>query len=394
LIFFHPDEVIVFSKFEKQNKHVLSNSSSNEKLYQIALTLLPNVGSVLAKNLIAYCGSVENVFKTSKGKLEKIPMIGKERAELIACADVMKEAEAELKFTQKYNIETIFFTDKNYPYRLKECSDSPALLYYKGNANLNAEKIISIVGTRRITDYGKEMTKKLIADLASHNILIVSGLAYGVDITAHNAALENNLQTIGVLGHGLNTIYPKQNKNTATKMIAQGGLLSEYKSTDEMHPSNFPNRNRIVAGMCDAVVLVESAMEGGAVITANVAFSYNRDVFAFPGKANDKYSAGCNFLIKTFKAKMIESADDLLKEMNWGLAEQTNKNKKPQRQLLLSLSPEEQKIYALLNEKAELAIDELVDLTQMNVSSLAATLLEMEMNSILVSLPGKRFKLV
>lgn len=372
----------------------MPNSPSNEKLYQIALTLLPNVGSVLAKNLIAYCGSAENVFKTSKGKLEKIPQIGKERAEAIAAADVIKEAEAELKFTEKYNIEPIFFTDKNYPQRLKECADSPALLYYKGNADLNAEKIVGIVGTRRITDYGKEVTKKLVADLAGQNILIISGLAYGVDIAAHNAALENNLQTIGVLGHGLNTIYPKQNKSTATKMVAQGGLLSEYKSTDEMHPANFAQRNRIVAGMCDAVVLVESAVDGGGVITANVAHSYNRDVFAFPGRANDKYSAGCNFLIKTNKAKLIESADDLLREMNWVQQAQPTKDKRQQRQLLLTLSDEEQKIYNLLNEQTELAIDEIADAIDMNVSSLAATLLEMEMNSILVSLPGKRYKLV
>ncbi len=372
----------------------MSNSPSNEKLYQIALTLLPNVGSVLAKNLIAYCGSAENIFKTSKGKLEKIPMIGKERAEGIANADVMKQAEEELKFTQKYNIEPIFFTDKNYPYRLKECSDSPVLLYYKGNANLNAEKIVGVVGTRRITEYGKEMTRKLIGDLAAQNILIVSGLAYGIDIAAHSASLENNLSTIGVLGHGLNTIYPKQHKGVAKKMVGQGGLLTEYCSAEEMHPSNFPDRNRIVAGMCDAVVVVESAIEGGAVITANVANSYNRDVFAFPGKANDRFSAGCNFLIKTFKAKLIEGADDLLKEMNWVSEEQKSKGKKQQRQLSLTLTDEEQKIYTLLNERTELAIDELADATQMNVSSLAATLLEMEMNSILVSLPGKRFKLV
>jgi len=372
----------------------LPNSQSNEKLYQIALTLLPNVGDVLAKNLMAYCGSAENVFKTSKGRLEKIPGIGKERAEQISSADVTKEAEDELKFVEKYNIEPIFFTDKNYPTRLKECNDSPVMLYYKGNADLNTEKIIGVVGTRRITEYGKEVTKKLIADLSAQNILVVSGLAYGVDVAAHNAALENNLKTVGVLGHGLNTIYPKQHKNVATKMVEQGGLLTEYRSSEEMHPSNFPNRNRIVAGICDAVIVVESAIEGGAVITANIANSYNRDVFAFPGKSSDRFSAGCNFLIKTFKAKMMESAEDLLREMNWAEKEQTTKSKKQLRQLALTLNDEEQKLYNLLNEKVELAIDELADATNMNVSSLAATLLEMEMNSIIVSLPGKRYKLV
>ncbi|HLP51226.1 MAG TPA: DNA-processing protein DprA [Chitinophagales bacterium] len=370
------------------------NSTDNNLLYNVALTMLPNVGSMVAKNLIAYCGSAENVFKASKGKLEKIPMIGAERAAQIAAADVMKDAEDELKFIEKYNIEPIFFTGANYPYRLKECTDSPVMLYYMGNADLNAPKIVGVVGTRRITDYGKEVTKKLVADLAAQNVLVVSGLAYGVDTVAHSASLDSGLQTVGVLAHGLNTIYPAQNKSLAKRMVAQGGLLSEYRSVEEMHPSKFPSRNRIVAGMCDAVVVIESAAEGGALITANIANSYNRDVFAYPGRANDKFSAGCNFLIKTFKAKMIDSADDLLKEMNWLDKEQSGKSKVQQRQLALTLNNEEQGIYNLLTQKGELPIDEIADGTQMNVSILAATLLEMEMNSIIVSLPGKRYKLI
>ncbi len=379
---------------ETLNKQDLPNKAPNEKLYQIALTLLPNVGSVLAKNLMAYCGSAENIFTTSKGKLEKIPLIGKERAEAIASADVLKEAEAELAFVEKYNITTLFFTEKSYPQRLRDCNDAPVLLYYKGNADLNAEKIVGVVGTRRITDYGKEMTRKLIEDLAAQNVLVVSGLAYGVDIAAHHAALENNLPTVGVLAHGLNTIYPKQHKSTAKKMVELGGLLTEYASQHDMHPSNFPSRNRIVSGICDAVVVVESAVKGGAVITANIANSYNRDVFAYPGKANDRFSTGCNFLIKTFKAKMIEGADDLLKEMNWTSGEQSSKAKKAPRQLSLNLTEEERTVYTLLNTKTELAIDELADSTNLNISALAATLLEMEMNNLIVSLPGKRYKLV
>lgn len=378
----------------EQNKQDLLNTKVNEKLYEVALTMLPNVGSVVAKNLVAYCGSAEAVFSTPKAKLEKIPLIGKERAEQIASADVLKEAEEELRFIEKYNIEPIFFTDKNYPYRLKECVDAPVLLYYKGTADLNAGKIIGVVGTRRISEYGKEMTKKLIADLSGQNILVVSGLAYGVDTAAHHAAVDNGLQTVGVLAHGLNTIYPQQNKNLAKQMIMQGGLLSEYRSTEDMHPSKFPSRNRIVAGICDAVVVVESAIEGGALITANIANSYNRDVFAFPGRANDKYSAGCNFLIKTYKAKMIDSAEDVLKEMNWVNNESGGGGKVKQRQLALNLSETELAIYNLLNDKIEMAIDEIADVTQMNSGTLAATLLEMEMNSLLVSLPGKRYKLV
>lgn len=380
------------------NKQVLPNTTSNEKLYQIALTLLPNVGSVLAKNLMAYCGSAEAIFKTTKSKLEKIPLIGKERAEAIHSAistgDLLKEAEKELAFVAKYNISQLFYTDKDYPQRLKECADSPVLLYYKGAANLNAEKIVGVVGTRRVTDYGKEMTKKLVEELAAQNVMVVSGLAYGIDIAAHNAALENNLPTVGVMAHGLNTIYPKQHTATAKKMLDRGGLLTEYTSQQDMHPSNFPSRNRIVSGMCDAVVVVESAIKGGALITANIANSYNREVFAYPGKANDRFSAGCNFLIKTYKAKMIEGAADLLKEMNWTSSEPQAKGKKAPRQLSLTLTNEEQAVYTLLTDRPELAIDELAHSTSMNVSSLAATLLEMEMNNLIVSLPGKRYKLI
>ena len=385
---------ISFIHLIKQNKQVLPNSHSKEKLYQIALTMLPNIGSVLAKNLIAYCGSAEAVFKTSKLKLEKIPGIGGDRADGIETSDVLKDAEKELKFVEYYKINTLFFTDKDYPQRLKNCNDSPVLLYYKGNADLNAEKIVAIVGTRKATVYGKEMAKKLVAELSAQNVLIVSGLAYGIDIASHNAALENNLKTVGVLGHGLNTIYPSQHKSVAKKMVEQGGLLTEYTSSNEMHPSNFPNRNRIVAGISDAIVVVESGIKGGAVLTANIANSYNKDVFAMPGKAIDKLSAGCNFLIKTFKAKMLEGAEDLLVEMNWKLEVKDAKSKKQQRQLALNLSENEQIIYNLLNEKSELAIDEIVSETGMNNSILAGTLLEMEMSNILISLPGKRYKLI
>jgi DNA processing protein len=371
----------------------LSNSNSNERLYQIAITLLPNVGSVVAKNLIAYCGSAGAVFKTSKAKLERVPSVGIERALAINAAQVLKEAEEELKFIEEYKIKMLFFTDKEYPQRLKACNDSPVLLYYKGNADLNADRILGIVGTRKATTYGKEITKRLVADVASQDILIVSGLAYGIDVASHQAALENKLKTVAVLGHGLNTIYPSQHKSIAKKMVEQGGLLTEYKSVDAMHPANFPNRNRIIAGMCDAIVVVESGIAGGAVLTANIANSYNKDVFAFPGKTSDKMSAGCNWLIKTLRGKMIEDANDLLIEMNWQ-PETKAGPQKPQRQLALNLSEEEQRVYNLLNGKNELAIDELSDGSGVDSGALAATLLEMEMNNLIISLPGKRYKLV
>lgn len=370
------------------------NTNPNELLYTIALSSVKGIGAVLAKNLIAYCGSAEAVFKTSKGKLEKTPGIGVERAVLISQATVLNDAEKELKFISDYKITALIFTDEAYPKRLKDCSDSPIVLFYKGNADLNTEKIIGVVGTRRATDYGKEQTKKLIADLAAQNVLIVSGLAYGIDVCAHKAALENGLKTVGVLGHGLNTIYPGTHKATAKEMVEQGGLLTEYKSTDEMHPSNFPNRNRIVAGMCDALVLMESAIDGGAGITANIADSYNRDVFAFPGKSTDKWSAGCNHLIKQRRATLIENATDLMREMNWDLQEVKGKKNAPkQRTLAINLSPEEQIVYNLLQEKNELQIEELIEKSNLNSGTLATVLLEMEMNNLLLSLPGKRYRL-
>jgi DNA processing protein len=377
-----------------QIKEVLPNSRSNEQLYQIALTMLPKIGSAMAKNLLSYCGSPEAVFKASKDTLDRVPYIGYERVNAISNADVMEEAEKELKFIEEYKIKTLFFTDPEYPQRLKSCSDSPILLYYKGETDLNTERIVGIVGTRKATAYGKDLTKKIVADLSKANILIVSGLAYGIDVTSHQAALENNLKTIGVLGHGLNTIYPSGHKNIAKKMVEQGGLLTEYKSTDIMQATNFPNRNRIVAGVCDAIVVVESAIGGGAMLTADIANSYNRDVFAFPGKTTDKVSAGCNLLIKTLRAKMIEGAQDLLVEMNWDAPVGQEKLKKPKSQLALNLSEEEQKIYNVLNEKKELAIDDLSEDIGIHSSILAATLLEMEMNNIIMSLPGKRYKLI
>lgn len=371
----------------------MSNYTSNELLYQIAITLVPNIGPALAKNLLAYCGSAEAIFKSSKGRLVKIPAIGEERADIILQADVLKEAEEEMLFMEKNGIAPLFFTDEKYPYRLKECADSPLMLYYKGNADLNAAKVVGMVGTRRATEYGKEQTRKIVEALAVHNVLVVSGLAFGIDIAAHNAALENNLKTVGVLGHGLNTLYPQQHKTAAQRMVTQGGLLSEYRSTEKMLPHNFPDRNRIIAGMSDAVVVVESAEDGGSMLTANIANSYNRDVFAIPGKSTDKWSKGCNMLIKTNRAQLIDSGGDLLKAMNWDLEEATGKKPK-QRQLFLNLNADEQKVYDTLNNAGDMEIDILAERTQIGSSLLASVLLEMEMNDLIIALPGKRYKLV
>lgn len=371
----------------------MANKTPPELLYRVALTLIPNIGPALAKVLLAYCGSAEAVFKAPKAKLLKVPGIGEDRAQFIVQSKVLHEAEHEVKFMEKYAITPLFFTDKEYPSRLKECADSPLLLYYKGNADLNTEKVLGIVGTRRATDYGKEMVKKITSSLAAQNILIVSGLAYGIDIAAHQAALEHQLKTVAVLGHGLNTIYPQAHKTTAQKMIAQGGLLSEYRSTEKMSIYNFPNRNRIVAGLCDALLVIESAEDGGAILTANIAGTYNREVMAVPGKVIDKWSKGCNQLIKTNRAQLIESGEEVMKSMNWNIESSNTKSRKPQRELLLNLSEEERKIYDALKEVSDMEIDALAQKTTISTGVLAAILLEMEMKDWIVTLPGKRFKL-
>jgi DNA processing protein len=369
-------------------------AATNQLLYNIALTLLPEVGSVLAKNLIAYCGSAEAVFKANQTKLKKIPLVGEVRAaaieEAVKEGKLLRQAEDEIKFIEKHNIQAIFFTESNYPHRLKECDDGPPMLYYKGNADLNAQKVVAVVGTRNATEYGKEVTKKLVKDLAAQNVLVMSGLAYGIDIYAHNAALDNNLQTIGVLAHGLNRLYPAQHRNTAKRMVEQGGLLTEYTSQCDFTPHNFPQRNRIVSGMSDAVIVVESDVKGGALITANIANSYNREVFAVPGKTTDRFSRGCNFLIKTYKAQIIDSAADMIEAMNW--QSETAVSKTKVRQLTLPLAPSEQAIFDVLKE-GESGIDILLAKCNLNSGELSATLLEMEMNGVIVSLPGKRYKL-
>lgn len=362
-----------------------------ELLYLIALSGISGIGPVLAKNLIAYCGSAQQVFNTPKSKLEKIPLIGQERAAFIHNAEALKKAEEEYSFIEKHNITPLVYSMEDYPARLKNCADAPLLLYYKGNTNLNAAKTLAIVGTRKCTDYGKEVTRKIVSDLAGTDILVLSGLAYGIDIVAHQSALENGLPTVGVLGHGLNTIYPAQHKSTAKKMLEQGGLLTEYKSSDKMSSYNFPERNRIVAGMSDAVVVIESTVDGGAIITANIAASYHRDVFAIPGRVNNKVSAGCNYLIKTNQAALIETADDLLEAMCWKNNTPSNKKESKQSQLVFDLNKDEQAVYNVLKD-GETDIDTLSIKTGMSTGELAAVLLEMEMNALLVSMPGKRYK--
>jgi DNA processing protein len=357
-------------------------------LHQIALTLVPGVGDINGKKLVSYCGSAEAVFKESKKSLMKIPGMGEATAVAIANHNVYERAEKEIRFIEKNNIQTLYFLDKDYPNRLKHCMDSPILLYFKGEINFNCEKVVSIVGTRRASDYGRDICNKIIEDLANLDVLIVSGLAYGIDTQSHKSALKHGLKTVGVLAHGHDRIYPQQNKSLSEKMLDHGGLLTDFMSNTNPDRENFPKRNRIVAGLCDALVVIESAKRGGALITANIANSYNRDVFAVPGKVNDKYSEGCNFLVKTNKAALLQSAEDIKYIMNW----QTDSPKSKQIKLFRELNHEEQLIMDILEKNKECSIDFIVLNSKLSSSKIAAILLTLEFDGMVKSLPGKMFK--
>lgn len=365
---------------------------NSELLNQLALTLVPNIGDVQAKILVNHFGNATSIFKSKKSELEKIEGIGGVRAKSIKEFDSFHLAEHELKFIEKFKIKTLFLTDTDYPKRLLNCYDSPTLLFYKGAADLNTSKIVAIVGTRSNTDYGKNFTEKLIRDLSEQNILIVSGLAHGIDAIAHKAALKNNLPTIGVVGHGLDTVYPSANTSLAKDMIkAEGGLLSEFFSGTKPDKHNFPLRNRIVAGLSDATVVVETNIKGGSMITAKLADAYNRDVFAVPGRTSDKVSCGCNHLIKYNKAILLTDAEELLDVLGW---KERKKEKKQQKELFIELSPEEKQIIQLLQEKELVHIDEINLQSGLSSSAVAAAILNLELQGVVASLPGKMYKLL
>ena len=361
-------------------------------MYEIGLTLIDGIGDVGAKNLIAYCGSAEEIFRQKKSHLQKIPGIGTVLANSVySSKGVLKRAEKEIRFIEKYKIKSLFFTDSGYPSRLKNCADGPVLLFYKGVADLNAEKIVAVVGTRRPSTYGREATEKLVRELSHSGVLVLSGLAYGVDILAHRVALEEGLETVGVLAHGLDRIYPGSHSRIAKKMIHQGGLLTEFMSETNPDAVNFPKRNRIVAGLCDALVVMESKRTGGSLITATIANSYNRDVFAFPGKAGEALSEGGNGLIKQNRASLIESAEDLLFAMQWQQKERTDPKTK-QIPLQIKLGDEEGKIFDLFQSKQSLHMDEICVATQFPVSKVSALLLQLEFSNLVKSKPGKLFE--
>lgn len=363
---------------------------SNQLFYQIAIKQIPNVGNVTAKTLVSYCGGVEQVFKQNKSKLLKIPGIGLTIADSIVSFKDFKRAEDELSFIEKNNIKPLFYLDIDYPNRLRDIDDAPILLFYKGNADLNNSKIVSVIGTRNATEYGKSFTDHLIKEIKSTKALVVSGLAYGIDVHSHKAALNEGLQTIGVVAHGLDEIYPRDHKGIANQMLNNGGILTEYLSKTKADPQNFPARNRIVAGMCDVLMVVETASRGGSMITAEIANSYNKDIMALPGRINDTYSQGCNYLIKANKASMINKPSDLLELMNWDI----EKKKVPKQQkLVLDLDKDDTKIIDYIKQKNKIAIDEISFDLGFENGFLSYKLLDLEFKGIIRSLPGKVYEM-
>jgi len=357
-------------------------------LHKIALTQIKGAGPVVTRTLVSECGGVKEVFQADESLLKSIPLVTDKVIESIRDPYIFERAEQELNFIEKNEVTPLFYLDEAFPKRLDFCADAPLLLYSRGNMNLNNRKIISMVGTRSSTAYGRDMCEKIIADLAPFNPLIVSGLAMGIDSHSHKAALEHNLQTIGVLAHGVDSIYPPSSRAIAAKMLNNGGILSEFMSGTIPARENFPTRNRIIAGMCDALIIVESKKRGGSIISAELAYGYNKEVFAVPGKATDSLSEGCNDLIKYQKAIMITDGKDVAREMNWSAP--TKKSKQPE--LFPELSVEEKKVLETIKSKRQVGIDDLSDFTGYTTSQLAQFLLQLEFNGLVRVLPGKMFE--
>jgi DNA processing protein len=365
---------------------------SEENLFHLmALLRVEGVGDIMAKKLLTHFGSAEAVLNAKTTQLAAIDGVGSVLLKNLKDESVFEKATQELRFIQDNNIDVHCFQDESYPDRLKHCIDGPVLLFSSGNINLKNRKIISIVGTRQITSYGTEFCRKLIEDLAPLDPIIVSGFAYGVDIVAHQLAMDYNLQTIGVVAHGLNQIYPKTHKKYVAKVEQNGGFMTEFWSTSNPDKENFVRRNRIVAGMTEATIVIESADRGGSLITANMANDYNRDVFAVPGRITDKYSQGCNNLIKTQKANVLTSAADLIYILNWDI----EKEAKPvQKQLFVTLDDDEQKVYDYLLKTGKELMDIIALHCDFPIYRISGLLLNMELKGVIRPLPGKLFEAI
>ncbi len=365
---------------------------STELLYQIALTQIPGVGDRTAKNLIAHCGSAAAVFEEKKAALEKVPGIGAKGVINIREQTVLSRAEEEVDFIQKNKITPLFYLDPEYPQRLKLCEDGPVLLYFRGNVDLNKRHVISMVGTRNATSYGLDFCEKFIEAIKGFNPLIVSGLAYGIDVQCHKQALQNGIPTVAVLGHGLDRVYPQLHFGVARDIEENGGLLTEFLSGTNPDRENFPKRNRIVAGMSDAIIVVEAARSGGALITAEIANSYNREVFAVPGRVGDTFSEGCNFLIKTHKAALVNTPEDLKYILGW---EVENSNQPRQVQLFEELEGQEKEIWQSINAAGgKIELQTLCFQLRMPANRALQTLMNLELRGYVKSRPGQVYALI
>lgn len=361
-------------------------------IHKIALGMIPGVGDITARKLVLYAGSIEALFSESFRALKKIPGIGENIAGNIVRREYLSLAEKEAEYVDKHNIKVFFYLDDDYPFRLRQCDDAPVTFYFLGKADLNATHIISIVGTRSATQRGKEMCQKIVAGLARHypSLVVVSGLAYGVDIAAHKAAIANDISTIGVLGHGLKTIYPSAHAGVAHAMQKRGGLLTDFTSQEPPDRNNFIKRNRIIAGLSDATIIVESGIKGGALITADIASSYNRDVMAVPGRSDDEWSHGCNALIKYNKAALVECAEDIEFMLGWkhsGTAEPV------QKVLFDDMTENEKKIFEALKMDGDLTADQLAVRLSVPVYKLSSILLQMELSGLIVPCPGNVYRI-
>ncbi len=364
---------------------------NDKKLYQIALNLIPGVGPKRARILVSYLGSVEKIFTASKKELLEIPGIGQLLAKKIT-SDILDKAQKELDFCIKNGIKIFFYLDKDYPSNLKNFEDSPVILYVKGNPNFNISKKLAIVGTRGITHYGDTNCKQLIKQLVEKGFtpLIISGLAHGIDTCSHKSALENNLPTVAILGHGLNRLYPAANREIARKIVnSDGALITEFNTTDKPEAKNFVRRNRIIAALADAVIVVESPKKGGSLITAEYAVGYSKEIFTFPGRVGDIHSEGCNYLIKTNRASLIENASDLIYQMSW-----TAKPKVRQKEILPTLTDEEQKIVDILKNIELMNVDTISFQTGLPINKVLSLLFELEFKDVVKALPGRMYKLI
>ncbi|RFS24582.1 DNA-protecting protein DprA [Chitinophaga silvatica] len=364
----------------------------SELMYQLALTRIPLIGDVIIKKLLEHFSSAESIFKAKKNDLERIMNIGSIRAGALKSFNDFAGIEAEINFLDRYKIKPLFCTDSGYPRRLLECYDTPAMLYYKGNTDLNSLKMVSIVGTRKPSAYGVMLTEKLVNDFKEAGIIIVSGLAYGIDVIAHASALKAGIPTIGVLAHGLDRIYPPVHKGIAAQMVENGGLLTDFPSGTLPDKQNFPRRNRIVAGLCDVTIVVESSTKGGSLITADLANGYNRDVCCFPGRTTDLLSEGCNWLIRQNKAALITSAAEVLEMMGWN--ERSRHIKKISHTLFPVLTEAERGLLDILQERSPRHLEEFYSITAFSGSQIANAMFGLEMQQLVKRLPGQMYELM